>query len=86
MSSKRITPTQEISRFKGKMRHSHRAGKSDGISWDEWIGDKKKSPARQKLDRMVLTVTVLLIGLVLSVGAFGLIFFVMKKVMNMMAR
>jgi hypothetical protein len=85
MSPKRITPIEEISRFKGKMRHSHRASKNSQASWDDWIGDKKKTQFRQKFDRVILTIIIVIIGLVLSVGAFGLIFFIMKKIMNMMS-
>lgn len=86
MSQRKPTPLPESSRFQGKIRHYHQANRKDEVSWDEWSGDKIKGAKRGKLERMMLSFSTIVVGLVLLSGAIYVIFFVLKKILPLLSK
>ena len=69
------------------MRHYHKSSLvTDHYNWDEWVGDKIKSPWRDKMDRVIVTLGTMAVGIALLVGVLFVIFMVMKKILPMIAR
>ncbi len=56
------------------------------VTWDDWIGDKKKSVARQRFEKAMMTVAVVLTGIGLIAGALTVVSVVMKKVLGTVSR
>jgi hypothetical protein len=81
MSSQKTEPMSGNNRFQSKMRHYHQSNKNDEVTWDDWIGDKVKSPARQKFDKIFVGVGTVVVGLCLLGGVVGVIYVVLKNIL-----
>ena len=69
------------------MRHYHQSSRvTDHSNWDEWVGDKIKSPLREKFDKVILTLGTMAVGLILLGAIFLVIFMVMKKFLPMFGK
>lgn len=86
MSAQRNSPLEPSSRFQGRNRHYHRTNREQDVTWDDWIGDKKKSPTRQRIEKALMTVAVVVTGIGLIAGAFTVVSVVMKKVLGTVSR
>jgi len=87
MSNRKIDPLSRPTRFQGRIRHYHKSSRvTDHSNWDEWVGDKIKSPMREKMDKVLLTLGTMAVGVALLGGVIFVIFMVMKKVLPMIAR
>ena len=87
MSERKTDLVSRPTRFHGRMRHYHKSSRvTDHSNWDEWVGDKIKSPWREKMDRVIVTLGTMAVGIALLVGVLFVIFMVMKKILPMIAR
>ena len=53
---------------------------------EDWIGDKVKSPARQKFDKIFVGVGTVVVGLCLLGGVVGVIYVVLKKILPILVK
>ena len=86
MSINKTNPLSGNNRFQTKSRHYHHRTKVEDGSWDNWIGDKTKSPFRQKFEKSFVTISVLLVGLGLIAAAFAVSYVVLQKVIPMISK
>lgn len=75
-----------MSRFQPKIKHYHKKDHEGEVSWDDWVGDKRKSPFRKKINNFFLQITVAVTGLVLALAAFYFFMKIMKVVINQFGR
>lgn len=73
-------------RFQSKVRHYHQSNKTEEITWDDWIGDKVKSPGQQKFEKILVGVGTVIVGMILLSGAIGVIYFGLKKILPMFGK
>lgn len=61
--------------YRAGVRHYHRPNENANSDWDEWIGDRVKSPFRTKLESFSAILGTLVFGFVAFAGIMYLIFF-----------
>jgi esterase/lipase len=86
MSGNKFEPLSGNERFQTKARHYHHRSKADNSTWDDWIGDKAKSPFRKKFDKAFLTISVLVVGLGLVAAAFVAAYVILQKLIPMISK
>lgn len=81
MSSRKTDPMPGNSRFQSKVRHYHQSNKTEEVTWDDWIGDKVKSPGQLKFERVLVGIGTVIVGFMLLSGVVGVIYIGLKKIL-----
>jgi hypothetical protein len=72
--------------YRAGVRHYHRPNEKDNGDWDEWIGDRLKSPLRAKAESFFVLLGSLVFGAIAFGGILYVIFFAMGKVLPMIGK
>lgn len=72
--------------YRAGVRHYHRPNENANSDWDEWIGDRVKSPFRAKIENFLVILGTLVFGLAAFAGIMYVIFFAMGKVLPMVGK
>ncbi len=67
--------------FDAGRRHYHHQQEEVNIQWDEFLGDKIKSPLRLKIERVLQVLITVIIGCLLLLVIVVVLFFLMGKVL-----
>jgi len=86
MSSQKTDPISGKTRYQSKMRLYHQSSKNEEVSWDDWIGDKMKSPSRQKFDKILVGVGTVMVGLGILGGVVGAFYVVLSKILPILVK
>jgi hypothetical protein len=86
MSTQKTNPLADNNRYQGKMRHYHRSRKNDEVKWDDWTGDKVKSPIRQKFDKILVGAGAIIFGLGILGGVLGVIYIALNKILPLIVK
>lgn len=73
-------------RFDAGRRHYHQTQQADNEQWDEFLGEKIKSPFRRKLDQMFVVIGTLVTGCLLLAGILAVLYFVMGKILPILGK
>lgn len=72
--------------YRAGVRHYHRPNEQADREWDEWIGDRVKSPLRAKIESFFVILGTLAFGAIAFIGIMYVIFFAMGKVLPMVGK
>jgi preprotein translocase subunit Sss1 len=56
------------------------------VKWDDWTGDKVKSPIRQKFDKFLVGAGAVIFGLGILGGVLGLIYIALNKILPLIVK
>lgn len=73
-------------RFDAGRRHYHQSQQAEDEQWDDFLGEKIKSPLRRKLDQMIQAIGTLIAGCLLLMGILWVLYFVMSKILPMFGK
>jgi hypothetical protein len=68
-------------RFDAGRRHYQHQQEEVNNSWDDFLGEKIKSPLRRKIDRVFQVSITVIVGCLLLFGILVVLFFMMGKVL-----
>jgi len=86
MRSQKTDPMSGNNRFQSKVRHYHQSNKTEDVTWDDWIGDKVKGPRQQRIEKVLVGIGTVVIGICLLAGAVSVIYIGFKKVLPMIVK
>jgi hypothetical protein len=72
--------------YRAGVRHYHRPNEKGQGDWDEWIGDRLRSPWRAKVESFFVLLGTLVFGAVIFGGILYVIFFAWGKVLPMIGK
>lgn len=68
------------------VRHYHRPNEKIDENWDDWIGDRMKSPWRGKFEQVLVMFGTLIFGCIVLGAILSIIYFAMGKVLPILGK
>lgn len=75
-----------VKRFDAGRRHYHQSQSPDEVQWDEFLGEKIKSPVHRKFGQVMHAIGTLLAGCLLLGGILYVLYFVLGKILPIIGK